>query len=56
MVVTCFEELSERKGIVFVRADVIANLDEDEGKTLLTRLVESYLLEGQHEQIHHFNN
>lgn len=56
MVVTCFEELQATKDIVLLRGDLISNLDEDEGKTLLTRLIESYMYESQYDTVHKFNN
>ena len=56
MVITCYEELEATKGIVLVRGDLITNLDEDEGKTLLTRLLESYMYEAQYETVHQFNH
>ena len=51
MVVTCFDELSDTKDLVFLRADIIRQMDEDEGKTVFTRLLESYLIESQYENV-----
>ena len=45
MVVTAFEELMDSKGIVLIRGDLISHLDEDEGKALLTMLLNDYLVE-----------
>ena len=36
MVLTCFDELIDTKGIVPLRGDLISNLDEDEGLTLMS--------------------
>jgi hypothetical protein len=35
MVLTCFDELINSKGIVPLRGDLISNLDEDEGLTIM---------------------
>ena len=43
MVVTCFDELLRNRGIVLMRGDLISNLDEDEGKTIMTNLLDGYL-------------
>ena len=51
MVITCFDELQKSKGIVLLRGDLISNLHEDEGKTILTRLLESYLQDSLFETI-----
>ena len=56
MVVTCFDELVGTKDLVFLRGDVIASLDEDEGKTLLKRMLETYLVEYQYENARQFNH
>ena len=56
MVMTAFEELVATKGIVLLRGDLIRQLDEDEGKTLLTRLLESYLIDSEFETVRKFNH
>ena len=56
MVITCFDELQKSKGIVLLRGDLISHLHEDEGKTLLTRLLESYLQDSLYETIRQFNH
>lgn len=56
MVVTCFEELERSKDVVFIRGDLISHLDEDEGKTMLTRLLENYLIQSMYDTVHQFNH
>lgn len=55
MVVTVFEELLESKGVALLRADLISHLDEDEGKALLTMLLDDYLIEAEYEKVKQFN-
>ena len=43
MVLTAFDELIATKGIVPLRADLISHLDEDEGLTLMSLLLDGYL-------------
>ena len=43
MVLTCFDELIDTKGIVPMRGDLISNLHEDEGKVIMKQLLEKYL-------------
>ena len=43
MVLTCFDELMDSKGIVPMRGDLISHLHEDEGKTIMQQLMEKYL-------------
>ena len=55
MVVTAFEELLESKGVALLRGDLISHLDEDEGKTILTMLLNDYMVEPEYEKIKQFN-
>mmetsp|Transcript_32023 Transcript_32023/g.49002 ORF Transcript_32023/g.49002 Transcript_32023/m.49002 type:complete len:114 (-) Transcript_32023:20-361(-) len=55
MVITCFDELAEQKGIVPMRGDLISNLDEDEGATILATLMDFYLQESMFETVRSFN-
>jgi hypothetical protein len=43
MVLTCFDELVLSKGIALVRGDLISHLDEDEGKVIMTKILNGYL-------------
>lgn len=56
MVLTCFDELISTKGIVPMRGDLISNLNEDEGKALMTILLNSYLRDSQYEVVRAFNH
>ena len=56
MVVTAFEELAPTRDIVLLRGDLIRQLDEDEGRTLLTRLLERYLIDSEFEAVRIFNH
>lgn len=56
MVVTCFDELESQKDVVFLRGDLIAGLNEDEGKTLMKRMLDTYLIESQFELVRRFNH
>ena len=56
MVFTCFDELVKSKGIALMRGDLISNLDEDEGRALMTTLMNGYMLDSEYETIHQFNN
>ena len=41
---------------MFVRGDLISNLDEDEGATLLKNLMNMYLRDSEYEKVHQFNH
>ena len=56
MVLTCFDELIDTKGIVLMRGDLISNLDEDEGHTLMSQTLNGYLQDHKYETIHNFNH
>ena len=56
MVLTCFDELIDTKGIVPMRGDLISHLNEDEGKTIMTMLMDKYLQDSQYETIRKFNH
>ena len=56
MVLTCFDELLASKGIVLMRGDLISHLDEDEGKTIMTNVLDGYLIDSKYETIDKFNN
>ena len=56
MVLTCFDELVETKGIALMRGDLISHLDEDEGATIMKKLMETYLIESEFETVKMFNN
>ena len=55
MVLTCFEELMNDKGIVPMRGDLISHLDEDEGKTLMETLMDYYMIEEKYQKVAKFN-
>ena len=55
MVVTAFEEFMDSKDIVLLRGDLISHLDEDEGKALLTMLLNDYLVEPEFQKVKQFN-
>ena len=56
MVLTCFDELQESKGIVLVRGDIISHLDEDEGYTIMAQTLNGYMQDHKYDTIHNFNN
>jgi ATP synthase F1 complex assembly factor 1 len=56
MVLTCFDELIDTKGIALLRGDLLSHLDEDEGYTIMTTLLNRYLRETGYENIRKFNN
>ena len=56
MVLTCFDELLPTKGIALMRGDLISNLHEDEGLTLMTKVMDTYLKEPEHEVVRQFNH
>jgi len=56
MVLTCFDELVESKGIALLRGDLISHLDEDEGHVLMTQLLNGYLRDTEYETIKMFNH
>ena len=56
MVLTCFDELIDSKGIALLRGDLISHLDEDEGHTIMTTLLNGYLRESGYEEIRRFNH
>ena len=45
MVITCFDELVRTKGIALLRGDVIHQLNNDEGQTILNNLLDAFLVE-----------
>lgn len=55
MVLTAFTELISTKGICLIRGDLISNLSEDEGQTIMERLLNSYLKDSEYETIRKFN-
>eukprot|EP00356_Strombidium_inclinatum_P011319 CAMPEP_0170505190 /NCGR_PEP_ID=MMETSP0208-20121228/50117_1 /TAXON_ID=197538 /ORGANISM="Strombidium inclinatum, Strain S3" /LENGTH=77 /DNA_ID=CAMNT_0010785885 /DNA_START=362 /DNA_END=591 /DNA_ORIENTATION=- len=55
MVLTCFDELIGQKGIVPIRGDLISNLSEDEGKTVMDMLLENYFMESKFQKVKQFN-
>ena len=55
MVLTAFTELIPTKGICLIRGDLISNLSEDEGQTIMERLLNSYLRDSEYETIRKFN-
>ena len=56
MVLTCFDELIDSKGIALMRGDLISHLDEDEGHTIMTTMLNGYLRETGYEHIRRFNH
>jgi len=56
MVLTVFDELVESKGIALMRGDLISHLDEDEGHTIMTTLLNGYLRDTGYENIRRFNH
>ena len=56
MVLTCFDELKDTKGIVPMRGDLISNLHEDEGEVIMKSLLEKYLVDSQYETVRKFNH
>lgn len=56
MVVTCFDELVRTKGVALIRADVISQLNKEEGQAMLNTLLNSYLVETHFEKIRKFNH
>jgi ATP synthase F1 complex assembly factor 1 len=56
MVLTCFDELIESKGIALMRGDLISNLNEDEGHTIMTTLLNGYMRESEYDVIRRFNH
>jgi hypothetical protein len=56
MVLTCFDELIDSKGIVLMRGDLISHLDEDEGHTIMTTMLNGYLRESGYENVKKFNH
>ena len=56
MVLTCFDELLPTKGIALMRGDLISNLHEDEGLALMTKVMDTYLKEPEHELVRQFNH
>ena len=56
MVLTCFDELVDSKGIALMRGDLISHLHEDEGHTIMTKLLNSYLRDSDYETIRRFNH
>ena len=56
MVITAFDELMDSKGIVLLRGDLISNLHEDEGNTLMQRLLNSYLRDSEYQTVRQFNH
>ena len=56
MVLTCFDELVDTKGIALMRGDLISNLHEDEGHTIMTSILNLYLRDSGYETIRKFNH
>ena len=56
MVLTCFDELVETKGIALLRGDLISHLHEDEGATLMKKLLDTYLVDSDFEIVKKFNH
>lgn len=56
MVLTCFDELIDSKGIALMRGDLISNLDEDDGHTIMTSILNGYLRESGYDHIRKFNH
>ena len=56
MVLTCFDELLESKGIMLLRGDLISHLSEDEGFVLMNQLLDGYLHDTNFETIKKFNH
>ena len=56
MVLTCFDELVATKGIVMVRGDLISHLNEDEGQTIMSKLISNYLRDSDYDTIKKFNH
>jgi hypothetical protein len=56
MVLTCFDELIDSKGIALLRGDLLSHLDEDEGHTIMTTLLNGYLRDTGYENIRKFNH
>ena len=56
MVLTCFDELIDTRGIALLRGDLISNLNEDEGQTIMRSLLDRYLVESQYETVRKFNH
>tara|TARA_B110000285_G_C14883691_1_gene495145 strand:- start:150 stop:623 length:474 start_codon:yes stop_codon:yes gene_type:complete len=55
MVLTAFTELIDTKGICLIRGDLISHLSEDEGQTIMEKLLNSYLRDSEYETIRKFN-
>ena len=56
MVLTAFTELIDTKGICLMRGDLISNLSEDEGQTIMEKLLNTYLRDSEYETIKQFNH
>ncbi|CDW90570.1 atp11 protein [Stylonychia lemnae] len=56
LVLTCFDELVRTKGVALIRGDVIGQLNKNEAKTVLEKLLNSYLIDSQFETIKQFNH
>ena len=51
MVLTCFDELLATKGIALMRGDLISHLHEDEGLALMTKVLDTYLKDSEHQLV-----
>ena len=55
-VMTLFDELIRVKKLALLRGDVILNMTQDEGGTVMEMILESYLVESEYEKVRQFNH
>ena len=56
LVLTLFDELIRVKHLALLRGDVISNMTQDEGGTVMEMLLDSYLVDSEFEKVRQFNH
>jgi hypothetical protein len=56
LVITCFDELVRTKGLALVRADIISNLNKEDGSTVMEMMLNNYLIDSKFDKVKQFNN
>ena len=56
LVLTLFDELIRVKHLALLRGDVISNMTQDEGGTVMEMLLDSYLVDSEYEKVRKFNH
>ena len=56
LVMTCFDELLKTKGLALIRGDIIGNLSQDEGQTILNMTLDNYLIDHFFQKVRMFNH